>query len=110
MADQDVWSGQKKPAPDTVAVRKEMNACIRGYVEKLSPEYKTVIILSELEGFKNREIAEIVGVSLETVKIRLHRARARLRKELETACSFYRDDRNVLSCDLKTAFENIEEH
>lgn len=86
-------------------VRKEMNQCIRDFVNRLPDTYRTVLILSELEGLKNREVAEILGVSLETVKIRLHRARAKLREELGTHCTFYRDERDELACDLKQAFE-----
>jgi RNA polymerase sigma-70 factor (ECF subfamily) len=59
------------------------------------------VVLSELEGFKNEEIAEILGVSIHTAKIRLHRARAGLKKELEIQCNFYRDDRNEFACDRK---------
>jgi RNA polymerase sigma-70 factor (ECF subfamily) len=50
----------------------------------------------------NGEIAEILQVSLDTAKIRLHRARAKLKTELEKQCSFYHDDRNELACDRKT--------
>ncbi len=90
------------PLLDTVLIRKDMNECIRGIVEGLPENYRSVLVLSELEGFTNQEIADILDVSLETVKIRLHRARTRLRKELESHCTFYRDDRNELSCDRKT--------
>ena len=57
--------------------------------------------LSLMEGFQNSEIAEILGISLDTVKIRLHRARDRLRKELGTGCNFFRDERNEFACDRK---------
>ncbi len=96
--DKDAWTGEKTPSVETSMIRKEMNECIREVVEKLPENYRTVIILSELEGFKNDEIAEIIGVSLDTVKIRLHRARTRLKRELENRCSFYRDDRNEFAC------------
>lgn len=59
------------------------------------------MVLSELEGFKNGEIASILGVTLDTVKIRLHRARERLRKELEAGCSLHRDQGHGLACDRK---------
>ncbi len=95
---------EKTPSAEASLIRKEMNECIRGFVENLPADYRTVLVLSELEGLKNHEIAEILGVSLDTVKIRLHRARARLRKELEAHCTFYRDERNELACDLKSAF------
>jgi RNA polymerase sigma-70 factor (ECF subfamily) len=57
------------------------------------------------EGFKDNEIAEIIGVSIGTVKIRLHRARARLKKELETHCNFYRDERNEFAFGVKNITE-----
>ena len=91
------------PAVDTQLVRKEMSECIRGIVEGLPENYRTVLVLSDLEEMTNQEIAEVLDISLEAVKIRLHRARVRLKKELEHHCSFYRDDRNELACDRKTA-------
>jgi RNA polymerase sigma-70 factor (ECF subfamily) len=102
--DQDQFSGEKVESTDQQYVRKEMNSCIRNYIEKLPDNYRTVLILSELEGLKNNEIAEILNLSLDTVKIRLHRARAQLRKILESNCSFYRNEMNELSCDLKDEY------
>ena len=101
IADKDAWTGEKKPSAETSLIRKEMNACILGVVEKLPENYRIVVGLSDLEGFTDEEIAEILGVSIQTVKIRLHRARVRLKKELETHCHFYRDERNEFACDLK---------
>lgn len=43
-------------------------------------------MLSGLEQLTNEEIAEILGLSLDTVKIRLHRGRERLLKELKEHC------------------------
>jgi RNA polymerase sigma-70 factor (ECF subfamily) len=100
--ERNVWTGQKKPRPDHALIRKEMNECIREFIERLPLDHKAVMVLSELEGFRNREIADILGISLDTVKIRLHRARAALKKELEEGCDFYRSEEDVLSCDRKT--------
>lgn len=105
----DVWTGEKAPTPDATLVRKEMNDCIRGFIEKLPPDYRAVVILSEIEELKNAEIADILGVSIDTIKIRLHRARAKLHRELETNCSFYRDESNKLACDLKSVFVEFRE-
>lgn len=99
--------GPDIPAVDTHLVRKEMNECIRGIVEGLPENYRTVVVLSDLEEMTNQEIAEVLDMSLDAVKIRLHRARARLKKELEDHCIFYRDDRNELACDRKTLPLNI---
>jgi RNA polymerase sigma-70 factor (ECF subfamily) len=61
------------------------------------------MLLSKLNGMKNSEIAEILDISLETAKIRLHRGRARLKSELEKGCDFYQDDQRGLSCDRKSS-------
>jgi RNA polymerase sigma-70 factor, ECF subfamily len=103
-----VWTGEKAPSVEQQLIRNEMNECIRNFIEKLPENYKTVLILSELEGQKNQDIAEILRLSLHTVKIRLHRARAKIKKELETHCNFYRDERNELACDLKSAFREFK--
>ena len=83
------------------AIRQEMSGCIAEYVAALPRNYRAVMVLSEIEGFKNEQIAEILGVSLDTVKIRLHRGRQKLRKALEAGCSLSRDQDNELACDRK---------
>jgi RNA polymerase sigma-70 factor (ECF subfamily) len=82
-------------------IKKEMNGCIRSVIDTLPESYRSVIILSELEEIQDSDIAEILNISLQAAKIRLHRARARLKKELEKACVFYRDERNEFACDRK---------
>ncbi|MBI5594375.1 MAG: RNA polymerase sigma factor [Deltaproteobacteria bacterium] len=101
LEDRDVWAGEGKPSNERHLIRKEMNECIRNIVSHLPEDYRTIISLSELQGLSNKEIAGLLGISLNTVKIRLHRARLRLRKELETCCVFYRDKQNEFSCEPK---------
>ncbi len=67
-------------------MRKERYACFRNFVDKLPANYRTVVALSELGELTNGEIAAILGVSLETVKIRLHRGRAMLLEKLKSHC------------------------
>lgn len=97
--DRNTWTGEKPFSAEQRIIRGEMTECIRSCMENLSEDFRAVLVLSELEGFKNGEIAEIMGVTLETVKIRLHRARALLRKEIERHCRVYRDERNELACE-----------
>lgn len=104
----DIPAGRKDIPMDQRIIRNEMSECVREYVRKLPRDYRAVIILSELEGFKNREIANILQVSLATVKIRLHRARARLRKLLESGCDFYYNEQSVLACDRKPPIIKIK--
>ena len=84
--DQDVWTGEKAPRLETEVMRQEMYECVWNRLEHLPANYRTVLLLSDMEGFTNNEVAEILGVSLDAVKIRLHRARARLRKDIERYC------------------------
>ena len=91
----------KPHPPDQQLIRNEMSECIREFVDNLPADYRTIIILNELEGFTNKEIADILQTSVDTAKIRLHRARARLKKMLEEGCDFYHDDRSELACDRK---------
>jgi len=99
--DKNVWTGETEQDIDQQLIRQEMNGCIREYIGQLPEDYRAVLALSEVEGLKNSEIAEILGVSLATVKIRLHRARGRLKESLGSHCNFYLDERSELACDRK---------
>jgi RNA polymerase sigma-70 factor (ECF subfamily) len=98
----DICVQEKELSAEREAIRAEMNECIREFVDKLPENYRTVIILSELKDLKNQEIAEILGISLDAVKIRLHRARVRLKAEFEVGCNFYYNEDNELACDRKS--------
>lgn len=93
----------RSSSPEHEAIRRQMSGCVQDLVGQLPESYRTVLLLSETEGMKNSEISEVLGISLETVKIRLHRARARLKDLLETNCSFNHDPSNTLVCDIKRA-------
>ena len=97
----DPTAAKTTPVTDQLVIRKEMSDCVNEFINNLPPHYRTVIILSELEGFTNKEIAHIVSISLDNVKIRLHRARAKLKKALQKGCDFYYTAGNTLACDRK---------
>lgn len=82
-------------------IQKDTCECIRGVIENLPENYRMVVILSELEGFRNKEIAEILELSLNVVKIRLHRGKIILKRELLNYCNLYWDERNELTCEPK---------
>jgi RNA polymerase sigma-70 factor (ECF subfamily) len=98
-------TSDKPTSPDQKVIRDEMSDCIREFVDRLPPDYRTIIILNELEGFTNNEIAAILQISLDTAKIRLHRARAKLKESLESGCDFYLDESSELACDRKQSTE-----
>jgi RNA polymerase sigma-70 factor (ECF subfamily) len=91
----------KPTSPDQKVIRDEMSDCVREFVDRLQADYRTILVLNELEGFTNTEIADILQISVDAAKIRLHRARAKLKKELEKGCDFYHDERSELACDRK---------
>jgi len=105
--DRDVWTGEKAPSIEQQFVRKEMNECIRDFIKHLPANYRAVLVLSEMEELGNKEISEVLGITLDTVKIRLHRARRKLREELETHCDSYWLEDNPYVPDLRSALREF---
>ena len=69
--------------PEKLLLLKEREQILREAIEALPPDYKVVLVLRDLEGLSNEEVAEVVGASVLAVKARLHRARLALRGRLE---------------------------
>ncbi len=88
-------------SPDKKVIQNEMSECVREFVDRLPSDYRTIIILNEFEGLTNKEIADVLEISLNSTKIRLHRARKRLKACLADGCDFYVDERSILACDRK---------
>lgn len=86
---------------DERLVHGEMNACIREVIDSLPADYRAALVLHDLEDMSAKQVAEICGVTVATAKIRIHRARNRLRQALNAQCAFYRDADSVLRCDRK---------
>jgi RNA polymerase sigma-70 factor, ECF subfamily len=68
--------------PEAFAIRSEEASRLRDAVQKLPPQYRIVLVLRDMEGLTDDEVAEITGVRSGTVRVRLHRARLFVRKEL----------------------------
>jgi RNA polymerase sigma-70 factor (ECF subfamily) len=86
---------------DQKLVIDEMSSCVREVIDSLPEDYRTALVLHDLEGQTAAEVAEIVGCSIANAKIRIHRARRRLKQALDEECRFYRDEENVFRCDRK---------
>lgn len=78
--------------------QKEMGECVQNEVNLLPESLRTVLVLFDIMEFSHQEIADILGITVENIKVRLHRARKKLKPVLEEKCSFERDERNVLIC------------
>jgi RNA polymerase sigma-70 factor (ECF subfamily) len=68
-----------KMTPEKTYAQDELKQIVDGALQKLAPLYRSVFILSEIDGFTGIEITEILNISLPTVKARLRRAKEKLR-------------------------------
>jgi RNA polymerase sigma-70 factor (ECF subfamily) len=69
-----------EPSPEKLYESKQMGYALQKSLKKLSLKLRTVIILKEIEGFSYEKIAEILDISVGTVKSRISRAREELRE------------------------------
>lgn len=82
-------------------IEDEMNKCVRQVIDSLPETYRAALILHDLEGLSGEQVAQVCECSVATAKIRIHRARKRLKEALNKACSFYHDQAGVYRCDRK---------
>ncbi len=68
--------------PEDQLLSAERRRALEQAIEALPPDYKAVVVLRDIEGLSNQEVAEIVGATVLAVKSRLHRARLALRERL----------------------------
>jgi RNA polymerase sigma-70 factor, ECF subfamily len=69
--------------PGKLYERQELRRVVERAIESLPADYKSVVLLRDVQGLAYQEIAEATGLTLEAVKTRLHRARLMLRRKLE---------------------------
>lgn len=86
---------------DERLVTDQMNACVRQLIGKLPEAYRTALVLHDIEDYSARQIAQGGGCTVATAKIRIHRARSRLKDALQQECRFYRDADAVFRCERK---------
>jgi RNA polymerase sigma-70 factor (ECF subfamily) len=81
--------------------RNEMSKCVQDKMLLLPQSYRTILCLSDIVGLTHSEIAEVLDVNVGNVKVRLHRARMKMRDILNQHCNFGNDERAVLVCTPK---------
>lgn len=74
-----VSNSERLPAP---SVNSDLRLDMEAALAQLSPEHRAVLVLREVQGFDYREIADILGIPIGTVRSRLHTARMQLRLRL----------------------------
>ena len=71
------------PNPENSTIRGEQSQRLRVAIRALPPHYRIVLVLRDMEGFTDDEAGEITGLRPGTIRIRLHRARLFVRRELQ---------------------------
>ena len=67
-------------------LRQEICRCVSGLLETLKPEYREALRIVDLEEGKLKDLAQQSGITAENAAVRVHRARAALRRRIEQAC------------------------
>ena len=67
-------------------LRQEICRCVSGLLETLKPEYREALRIVDLEEGKLKDLAQQSGITAENAAVRVHRARAALRRQIEKAC------------------------
>ena len=74
----DDWSNRV----DEQALQGELRGVLQRAIDGLPADYRTALVLHDVEGLSNPDIAEALGISLPAVKSRVHRSRLFVRKQL----------------------------
>ncbi len=99
--DETELADPNSPSLQHTLERDEMSGCVQAYLNGLPDSYRAVILLHDMHDLTAQEIAQVLGESLPTVKIRLHRARIKLKAALQVGCDFSYDDSSTLTCESK---------
>jgi RNA polymerase sigma-70 factor (ECF subfamily) len=77
---QELSDGRARP--DDILASKEVERALGAAIDALEPMYREVLVLRDAEGLTAKEVSEVLGVSVEAVKSRLHRARLEIRQRV----------------------------
>jgi RNA polymerase sigma-70 factor, ECF subfamily len=75
-----VQIASSEPSPEKLSESREVTAVIEKVLESLTPDFRAIIVLKEMEGLSYEEIAEVLQITIGTVKSRISRAREELRQ------------------------------
>jgi RNA polymerase sigma-70 factor, ECF subfamily len=101
------------PNPEQQASNSEIRSLLEEAVEKLPDAYRTIFMLRDVEEMSTADAADVLEITEENVKVRLHRARALLRKSLYVRAGMERKEAfnfHAVRCDrvVKNVFERIQ--
>lgn len=82
---------------DALALNNEIRDQLEGAIGKLPEEYRAVFVLRDIDGLSNKEVGDILDLSIPAVKSRLHRSRLMLRKKLKRFYEDYSNESKIVS-------------
>ncbi len=85
-------------SPEEVAAGRQLQLALDAAIATLEPMYREVLVLRDVEGLPAAEVAEALGLSVEAVKSRLHRARMSVREQVAPALGLGVDGAPLPSC------------
>jgi RNA polymerase sigma-70 factor (ECF subfamily) len=84
LPDDESWLVASGPQPDEAAETSDLAARSEAAIATLPEDARAVVVLRDIEGLSTKEVADLLGVTESVVKVRLHRAHARLRTLITT--------------------------
>jgi RNA polymerase sigma-70 factor (ECF subfamily) len=101
------------PDPEQQASNSEVRRLLEEAIEELPDAYRTIFMLRDIEDMSTTDAAEVLEITEDNVKVRLHRARALLRKSLYARAGMERKEAftfHAVRCDrvVKNVFERIQ--
>jgi len=101
------------PNPEQQASNSEIRRLLEETVDNLPDSYRTVFMLRDIEEMSTTDAADVLEITEENVKVRLHRARALLRKSLYARAGMQKNEAfnfHAIRCDrvVKNVFERIQ--
>jgi RNA polymerase sigma-70 factor (ECF subfamily) len=81
--DEAEHSSSAAPGPGEAAAGAELRAFLHARIRQLPFDHRVALVLRDIEGLSNEEVASAIGISIAAAKSRIHRARMRLREEVE---------------------------
>ncbi len=90
----ETWQPPAGPEadPERTAMEGERGRVLAAALAAIAPDQRHAIVLYDVEGYDYAEIAELTGVSLGTVKSRIHRGRLALRERLQGSIGLFRGE------------------
>ncbi len=78
-------------------VKRELSKCLLPMINKLPDKYRQSIYLSEIEGYTQKKVAELMGQTLSATKTTIQRGRKKIRQSLGKCCRIELDGKNRIS-------------